>query len=447
MRLPVVKKSSKIVPSFLAKYIIAGIRMMYEWRLYDDRRPCPKCGCKNHTRLDKVRKIFCRVIEDSGISAIRINLKRYRCHQCKHIYTAQGPFYPNTEYGKPIVDLALYFASTNPYNRVEHILMELGIQIDRDTVKRYVKLFKNRSLHVAGIKFAGKSIGVNVLKLLFGKSTVEELKKAYPDKRFDAVADETYPAKKGAKKKLRKENRERKRDGKKPKRFPDSFTLASSYLPGLESYASVLVSSCAFNWLLGKILVAPLAGAPYLCVDGSPCYDFNEIVRCLVHKARNLAKRDPILKKLIDEKTLEDSIIAHLKEVYRDLKHSTIKKLKEKFPELVDENGVFTGAVNTNAMEGGNFRMKWNLRVPYKDIEGIFGRTILSTIHDSIHTFKNGRPCESFANIHGIFQYENVMNSKPPPIIKLENCVVEEINTIQEEWYDPISIEEYLIPA
>ena len=48
---------------------------------------------------------------------------------------------------------------------------------------------------------------------------------------------------------------------------------------------------------------------------------------------------------------------------------------------------------------------------------GIFGRTILSAIYDSIYTFKNGKPCESFANLHGTFQYENVMNSRPPPIL------------------------------
>jgi len=117
---------------------------------------------------------------------------------------------------------------------------------------------------------------------------------------------------------------------------------------------------------------------------------------------------------LIDEKAVEESIIAHLKEVYKDLKDNTVDDLKEKFPKLVDENGTFVGAVNTNAMEGGNFRTKWNLRVPYKDIEGIFGRTILSTIYESIYTFRNGRPCESFAQTHTTFQYEDVMNWDPP---------------------------------
>lgn len=421
MRRPVDKKISEIVPRFLSTYITVGFRIMYERKLYDDSKLCPRCGSKEHTRIDKVKKIFCQVIENGSINPINIYLKRYRCKQCNHIYRSQGPFYPKTEYGKPIVDLVLYLASTNPYNRVENILLELGIQVDRDTVKRYVKLFKKRSQHVGGIKFFGKSIGVNILKLLFNKSTVKELKQTYPDKRFDAVADETYPGKKGAKKKLRKENRERKRKGKKPKRFPESFTLASSYLPDLKSYASVLISSSSFNRLLARILVAPLIGAPYLCVDGFPCYNFNEIVRCLVHKSRNLAKRDPILKKLINERVLEEEIITYLKEVYCNLKQDTIEKLKDKFPELINDNGIFTGTINTNAMEGGNFRLKWNLRVPYKNIDGIFGRTILSTIYDSIYTFKNGKPWESFANLHGTFQYENVMNSRPPPIIESEN--------------------------
>ena len=51
-----------------------------------------------------------------------------------------------------------------------------------------------------------------------------------------------------------------------------------------------------------------------------------------------------------------------------ELKEKTIKILKEKYPELVDPNGNFTGAVNTNAMEGGNFRVKWKLRVSYSNI-------------------------------------------------------------------------------
>jgi len=210
MRQPIAKKNSKITPTFLATYIIAGLRMIYEEKLYDDGRPCPDCGFTKHVRLDKVERIFCRVIEDGKVLAIEIYLKRYRCCRCKRIYTAEGPYYPNTEYGKPIVDLALYLASTNPYNRVERILMEFGIQVDRDTIKRYVKLFKKRALDKVGIKFAGMSIGVNILQLLFDEPTVKNLRQKYPDKRFDAVADETYPAVKGAKKELRNENKKKK---------------------------------------------------------------------------------------------------------------------------------------------------------------------------------------------------------------------------------------------
>jgi hypothetical protein len=217
MRKPVTKKMSKITPNFLARYIVTGLRTTYEEKLYDDCRHCPKCRYKDYIRSNKVRKIFCRVIEDRGITDIYVYLKQYRCRECGPIYTTKGPYYPGTEYGKPIVNLVLYLASTNPYNRVEKILMEFGIQVDRDTVKRYVKLFKMRTLRTAGI--AGENIRVNVIRLLFDKPTVERMKGTYPDERFDAVADEVYPARKGAKKRLRRENRERKRKGKNLRNF------------------------------------------------------------------------------------------------------------------------------------------------------------------------------------------------------------------------------------
>ena len=39
------------------------------------------------------------------------------------------------------VDLCVALAASNPYNRVESILMQYGIQVDRDTVKRYALAF------------------------------------------------------------------------------------------------------------------------------------------------------------------------------------------------------------------------------------------------------------------------------------------------------------------
>ena len=81
---------------------------------------------------------------------------------------------------------------------------------------------------------------MNFLSLLFGVSTVEELKAEFADELAGngidglvGVADETYPAKKGAKKDLYGENMRRKQDGDQPKKWPEGFSVGSSYLPQL----------------------------------------------------------------------------------------------------------------------------------------------------------------------------------------------------------------------
>jgi hypothetical protein len=63
------------------------------------------------------------------------------------------------------VDLCLSLAASNPFNRVESILMQYGIQVDRDTVKNYTILFKDRVMKQAGIPVMDDSkIGVNILQ-------------------------------------------------------------------------------------------------------------------------------------------------------------------------------------------------------------------------------------------------------------------------------------------
>jgi hypothetical protein len=138
-------------------------------------------------------------------------------------------FYEGCLYGKPIVDLCLYHAAENPFNRVERILYtHYGIQVDRDTVQRYAELFAER---------------------------VE-------DRHGVTVADETYPGKKGAKKELRAENARRKAAGWTQKPFPDGFYVASAYLSQLDYFAS-LQCWTDFAWLLAATLVAPSEDVDY----------------------------------------------------------------------------------------------------------------------------------------------------------------------------------------
>ena len=74
-------------------------------------------------------------------------------------------------------------------------------------------------------------------------------------------------------------------------------------------------------------------------------------------------------------------------------------------------------------MEGGNWRLKYELRAPYMLAESIFARTMLIALKDSLYTFRHGHPEESFAHRNGIFRYSRILGNgimiegEPPPIL------------------------------
>jgi len=147
-----------------------------------------------------MERTFCTIITEKGFTDVNVMVRRYLCRRCKHTFLADAPFYDGCNYGKPIVDLCLALAASNPYNRVESILMQYGIQVDRDTVKNYALRFRDRATKRAGIPVIDDAkIGINILKLLFDVDNVRELKEKYPKAKFDALMNETYPRKKGAK--------------------------------------------------------------------------------------------------------------------------------------------------------------------------------------------------------------------------------------------------------
>lgn len=105
------------------------------------------------------------------------------------------------------------------------------------------------------------------------------------------------------------------------------------------------------------------------------------------------------------------------------MKEKEVDILKLKHPQLIDENGNYIGAVDTNILEGG-WRIKSEVRVPYEKIESFTSRVYLAALKDSLYTFRYGRPCEGFANTHSDFTFSKAMGRvvaeavEPPPIIK-----------------------------
>jgi len=251
-----------------------------------------------------------------------------------------------------------------------------------------------------------------VLKILFGVDDVEELREQYPQAKYDAVMDETYPRVKGSKKAIAEERYAKRMSGEGQPRFPRSFTLASSYLSSARCFASMSCRNAPFNGIVATALARPPEGCDAIVTDGSECYDEVRDYRCLFHKMRNFFAVDPFLQRAWKEKTLPPWVMsAHMRDVYSFAEDEYEGWLKERYPNLVDsERGEFIGAMTTNSIEGGNWRLKYELRAAYQRDESAEGRCLLIALRDSTNTFRHGHPEESFGAMNSDFQYATVMN-------------------------------------
>lgn len=405
----------RMSPDLLKRLIPEALAIRYEGMVYDESRPCPECGCEEVIRHDMDERVFCITIVDDGFKPIKIQVKRFRCKKCGHVFDGKKPFYDGCDYASPIVDLCLALASSNPYNRVESILMQYGIQVDRDTVRNYAILFRDRAVKYAGIPVMDDSkIGVNILKILFDVDGVEELRRLYPQAKYDATMDETYPRMKGAKKALAEQRYVKKVSGERQPKYPESFTLAASYMNHLKCFSSISCRNAPFNSIVAETLAKPLKGSEAIITDGSECYDNVRSYRCLWHKMKNFSNTDPFLCRArhSKEKLPPWIISSHIHNLYTMAEEEYMNWLKKKYPDLVDEEtGEYVGATTTNSMEGGNWRLKYELRADYTRDESIEGRCILIALKDSTHTFKHGRPSQTFGTINSNFQYSAVMQA------------------------------------
>ena len=100
----------------------------------------------------------------------------------------------------------------------------------------------------------------------------------------------------------------------------------------------------------------------------------------------------------------------NLQDIYAFAKGEYGGWLKETYPNLVDgQTGEYVGAMTTNSMEGGNWRLKYELRAAYQNDESIEARCLLIALRDSMKTFRNGRPEASFAAMNSEFGYSRIM--------------------------------------
>jgi len=409
MRKPHPKPGNKLIPDNLALIL----PMLYQGWMENKnfQEPPPSCPeCKSSVKpLDWVKRVYVRVLAlDGNPQDIQVNVRRFRCAN-GHISMATDAFYPNCRYGKRIVDLILYLGATRPFNAVEKDLADLRIQVDRDTVRNYFKLFGERSAQLAGIKVYGEDQAVNVLKLLFGLETIEDLKKKYPGMRLTTEGDETYPAKKGALKQFRKELARCRKTGEKPSDYPESFTVGLTLSQDINIITSLSVHPWPITDVQGIALKHPLSGSDYTLTDGSGLYTrWPNRVPDLFHEARNMFAKSR--EGLPEGQPLSEDVINKFKEEYKAYKQGRIQTLSLMYPQYVNANKEFTGRLGAGAVEGLAGRIKYFMGVPYKLVSTFLGRVVAFTLADSIYTFRRGEPKESFAHQEGSFQWEDVMD-------------------------------------
>jgi hypothetical protein len=138
-------------------------------------------------------------------------------------------------------------------------------------------------------------------------------------------------------------------------KYPESFTLAASYMNHLKCFSSLPCRRAPFNSIVAETLAKPLKGSDAIITDGSECYDNVRSYRCLFHKMKNLFNVDPSLYRIKHSKEKLPPWIqsSHTRQLYTFAEEEYIEWLKEKHPNLVDEPaGRFMGALTSNSMEG-----------------------------------------------------------------------------------------------
>lgn len=437
------KEIPKYVPEFLPFAVKLGLSVMYDGRTYTNPdAKCPACGSKHVWRIGHAKKAFTRMITNGGFTEVNVMLQRYVCVDCRKTWTDDGPFYPNTDIGKPIVDLILAPSMNNSSYAVENTLASMGIQVSSDVILKYIRIFADRAREKAPLTKGAGLYGINMLQLLFGVRNAGELSERL-GKELESCSDETYPRRKGAIKRLMEEvkvNPELARqqnkivDGQGSVKFPDSFTLALSYLPGAEAYASLITTPMPFNELLAEILALALTGTSFNVTDGSNKYNsMNNHVLDPVHRARTELKHDKKFRDMVkrarelkkaeassltesqrkevhDERMKPlDELSKYAKDKYKAILDDILDQIKEQHPEYFGKEGKFTGHITSNSMEGGNWRLKYLIRLPFIRTDTMAGKGILAAIKDSVYTMRKGKVKTSAAHRIGCFSFAKVM--------------------------------------
>ncbi|MDO9324048.1 MAG: hypothetical protein Q7T80_03725 [Methanoregula sp.] len=126
------------LPPMLINIVQAAI-LVCEGTQYPVGGTCIACG-GILSGYDTREKRFAVICDDDGDRTVEVFLHRAYCRSCGRIQMPEEPFYPGTRVGSPVVDLCRAFSTTMSCGLVTRRLGQMGITVDRWSVRSYCSL-------------------------------------------------------------------------------------------------------------------------------------------------------------------------------------------------------------------------------------------------------------------------------------------------------------------
>lgn len=147
------------IPPMVPDLVLTALQLC-DGMIFDRCDACPVCGSEL-SGYDLRKRRFAVIWENEQDRIISVQVKRFQCLQCGRISPADAPFYPDTRAGSPVVDLCVTLAAGMPYYKVSAILKDLGVVVDRGSVRSYAQ--QGRSVGTA--EMFGVRIPISIILL------------------------------------------------------------------------------------------------------------------------------------------------------------------------------------------------------------------------------------------------------------------------------------------
>ena len=161
-------------PPILINVIHTALRSCEGVRFFTGNT-CDTCG-GTLSGYDERKKRFALLVEEDKTCPVHVVIRRSACRSCGKIVVPEDPFYPNTRFGSPVVDLCRSLSLGMPCARVSTSLRNMGVLVDRWTVRQYARM---PLPDIPMMELFGMQIPVSILSLSTLAGTLGD--RAYPD--------------------------------------------------------------------------------------------------------------------------------------------------------------------------------------------------------------------------------------------------------------------------